>query len=250
MYETLKLAIVSFVLPPGGPLVLMLLGLLLLRRRPRAGRLLCITGVAALWLAALPIAAAGLVTALGGARPLDFAATASADAIVILGGGVRPQAAEYDGDTLGRLTLERTRYGAWLARKTALPVLVTGGRLREGTRTEAELMRDVLVAEYQVPVRWLEDQSRNTRENAQRAAQLLLRDGKRRIVLVMHGFDAARVPAQFEAAGLQVIPAPTQVPRWDALEVSDFLPSAAALQTSFYATYEILALCRDALWPD
>ena len=52
---------------------------------------------------------------------------ADAEAIVILGGGTRRNAPEYGGDTLGRLTLERVRYGAQVAKLTALPVLVTGG---------------------------------------------------------------------------------------------------------------------------
>ena len=53
-------------------------------------------------------------------------------AIVILGGGVRRHAAEYGGDTLGQLTLERVRYGARVARLTGLPVLVSGGSVFGG----------------------------------------------------------------------------------------------------------------------
>jgi hypothetical protein len=39
---------------------------------------------------------------------------------------------EYGGDTLGRLTLERVRYGARVAKKTGLPVLVAGGSVLVG----------------------------------------------------------------------------------------------------------------------
>ena len=46
---------------------------------------------------------------------------------MILGGGLRRSAPEYGGDTLGRLTLERLRYGAMLAKRTGLPVMVSGG---------------------------------------------------------------------------------------------------------------------------
>lgn len=245
MYETLKQLFVSFVLPPGGPIVLVAVGALLLRRHRHAGRALVIAGAAALWLASLPIVAAVLVTALGGARPLDLAAARQADAIVILGGGVRPKAAEYGGDTLGRLTLERVSYGAYLARQTGLPLLVTGGAPEPDVRAEADLMREALQRDYGVPVRWADNLARNTRQNATNAARLLHADGKRRVVLVMHGFDVRRARRLFEAAGLQVLAAPTQVPRWDDLGIADVLPSAAAFYTIHFDAYELLAAARE-----
>lgn len=242
--EFARLIGIALVLPPGGPIVLVALGLLLCRRRPRLGRTLAATGVITLWLASLPVVAHVLVTALGGARALDMTAARQADAIVILGGGVRPQALEYGGDTLGRLTLERVRYGAFLARQTGLPVLVTGGAAEPGVRAEADLMREALEREFGVPVRWADDRARNTRENAVHAARLLLAENRRRIVLVMHGFDVRRATREFERAGLQVIAAPTQVPRWDEFELADFLPAATALPVTHFALYELLALGR------
>lgn len=246
-YEVLKLAVTSLVLPPGGPLVLAAIGLGVMNQRPRVGRLLALAGLATLWLCSLPVVANAVVTALGGAQPLDLAAARRAEAIVILGGGVRPMALEYGGDTLGRLTLERVRYGALLAGGTGLPVLVTGGAPEQGVRAEAELMREALQREYGVPVRWIDDQARNTSENAANSAKLLSAEGIRRVILVMHGFDVRRATQSFSAAGLQVFAAPTQVPRWESLTLSDFLPSAAALLTSHFALYETLALGRDAV---
>jgi uncharacterized SAM-binding protein YcdF (DUF218 family) len=247
VYQTAKLLVMTLVLPPGGPAALMLLGVLVLRRRPGLGRGLAVAGAALLWASSLPIVAAALVTALGGARPLDPAGAKRAEAIVILGGGVRPLAPEYGGDTLGRLTLERVRYGAHLARRTGLPVLVTGGASEPAVRAEADLMRLALEAEFGIAVRWVDDSARNTRENARRSAKLLHADGLRRAIVVVHGFDVHRARREFEAAGLEVFAAPTQVPRWGLLELSDFLPSAAALQTTYYALYEVLALARDRL---
>ncbi len=246
MYAPFKLVVTTLVLPPGGPIVLALLGLMLLRRFPRAGRGLAFVGAVSLWLFSLPLVADALVVALGGAQPLDVAAARRADAIVILGGGVRPQALEYGGDTLGRLTLERVRYGAFLARQIGLPLLVTGGAPEPGVRAEADLMREALEREYGVPVRWTESRSRNTRENAVNVAEILAVAGKRRVLLVMHAFDARRAKRMFKAAGLEVIAAPTQLPGPGRPEVADFLPSVAALATSHYSLYEALALARDA----
>ena len=79
------------------------------------------------------------------------------------------------------------------------------------------------------------------------SAGILAADDKRRVVLVMHGFDVRRARALFESAGLEVIPAPTQVVRFDELEVADFLPRAGALATVHFALYELAALLREAL---
>lgn len=247
MYESFKLAFTTLVLPPGGPILLVLLGVLAWRRHPRAGRILSAAGALSLWLLSLPVVSAALVDAMGGGRPVDPSAAATAEAIVILGGGVRVQAPDYGGDTLGRLTLERVRYGALLARRTGLPVLVTGGATRDGVRPEAHLMRESLEREFGIAVRWVEDRARDTRQNAANAARVLGAEGKRRVLLVMHGFDVRRATALFEAAGLEVVAAPTLVPRLEGLEPSDLLPSAGALAVSHFALYEAAGLARDAV---
>jgi uncharacterized SAM-binding protein YcdF (DUF218 family) len=239
--DWLRQAVKTLVLPPGGPLLLIFLGLWLARRHA-AGRWLAAAGAMSLWLLSLPLVAAWLAASISPTRPVDLSAVRDAQAIVILGGGVRRNAAEYGGDTLGRLTLERTRYGARLARQTGLPVLVTGGSVKGDTRTEAQLMREALEGEFGVPVRWVEEQSRNTRENALRSAEVLKAAGVQRVLLVVHGFDVPRARAEFEATGLTVAVAPTQLPRLEGLVVGDVLPSVAALELSYWALYEHLAL--------
>src|SRR5206468_2400197 len=138
-----------------GPLVVAVIGLLLLRRRPRLGRAIAAFGVVLLLVLSTPIVAILLVRALDDSPVIDIGAAKSAQAIVILGGGIRLNAAEYGGDTLNRLTLERVRYGARVARLTGLPILVTGGSVHGG-QTEARLMQDALEHEFDVPVRWSE----------------------------------------------------------------------------------------------
>jgi uncharacterized SAM-binding protein YcdF (DUF218 family) len=248
VYETLKIAVMTLVLPPGGPLLMIGVGVLALRRYPRFGRAAALAGALSLWLCCLPVVAGALVTALGGSRPLDMTEAKTAEAIVILGGGVRPRAIEYGGDTLGRLTLERVRYGAFLARQTGLPILVTGGAPRPDVRAEAELMQEALKTEYGVDVRWVDSRSKDTRENAANTYLLLSSSGTYRVILVLHGFDVRRVRRNFEAAGLTVLPAPIQVPRWERVDLVDFLPSVGALWTAHFALYELLALLRDSVF--
>lgn len=230
----------ALVLPPIGPLALAILGAALLGRRPRLGRALLWTGLGLLVALSTGLVAGGLLRLVDDSPPVTQAQASSAQAIVILGGGVRTKAREYGGDTVGRLTLDRVRYGAMVARATGLPVLVTGGALR-GSESEATVMRETLEREFGVPVRWSEDRSRNTYENAQFSAARLEQEGIKRVVLVTHGFDMRRARAEFTAAGLEVVPAPTFVPADGTFDLTDLVPSVAALQASYYALYELLA---------
>ena len=237
---TLKAIFKALVLPPTGPMLVALFGVLLLRRAPRIGRALVWTGALTLVLLCLPVVA-GILARPFDMKPLDLADAKRAQAIVVLGGGTRRAAPEYGGDTLGRRTLERVRYGARVARETGLPVLVTGGVLPDVQSSEAALMREALEREYGVPVRWAEDRSRNTRENARLSAPMLKAGGVTIAVLVAHAIDMPRAKAEFAAAGIEVIPAPTGLAARAPIQIGDFVPSAPALQASHDAVYEILA---------
>jgi len=237
----LKAVVKALILPPTGPLVVAVIGLLVLHRRPRLGHAIAAFGVVLLLVLSTPIVAILLVRALDDSPVIDIGAAKSAQAMVILGGGTRRNAAEYGGDTLGRLTLERVRYGARVARLTGLPVLVTGGSVYGG-QTEAKLMRDALELEFGVPVRWLEARSRTTHENALYSAEILRSNGIDRVVLVAHSVDMARAKAEFAQYGVKVIPAPTGIPAAEFGGPLDYLPSMAGLQGSYYAIYEMVAI--------
>ena len=235
-----KKALTALVLPPTGPLVVAIVGLALQRVRPRLGRALAWAGVLALMAVSLPLVSYALLRAVASSPANDLAQPGGARAIVILGGGVRRAAPEYGGDTLGRLTLERVRYGAWVARKIRLPVLVTGGVVYGGT-AEAVLMKKALEEEFGVEVKWVEPSSRNTHENAVNSARMLRQAGIDSVILVAHGFDMRRAEAEFAAAGLKVMPAPTGIPNASYDNPLELLPSVGALQGSYYALYELLA---------
>jgi uncharacterized SAM-binding protein YcdF (DUF218 family) len=229
----------ALLLPPTVLILAALAGLVVARRRPHAGLWLASAAVTALLLLSVPLVASSLSRAwVGALAPLDLSRPVAAQAIVILGSGVHEDAPEWGGDTLGVATLERVRYGARVARATRLPVLVSGGRVRS-TAAEADLMRAALEDELGVPVRWVESASRTTHENAQRLARLLVPAGVTEVVLVAHAVDMPRAAAEVRAAGLRVVPAPIDLPRRGALELGDFLPGVAGLQTSWRVVYEM-----------
>jgi uncharacterized SAM-binding protein YcdF (DUF218 family) len=236
----LKALVRALVLPPTGPMLMAIVGLALWSRHPRAGRSLAALGVAVLLALSMPVVADFLGRIVDTSVPFDVDTARTAQAVVILGGGVRRNAPEYGGDTMATLTLERVRYGARVARLTGLPVLVSGGSVLGGT-PEARLMAAALEREFGVPVRWIEEGSRTTHENAVLSARTLKKDGIDRVVLVTHGLDARRATAEFEAQGFAVVNASTGLRGPPDYTLLYYLPSMAGLQRSYHATYEMLA---------
>lgn len=234
-----KAVLKVIVLPPCGPLLVALTGLAIIRRHPRTGRMLALLGVLTLFALSLPAVAWLLVRALYDGPAFELAHARTSQAVVILGGGVR-RAPEWGGDTMNRLTLERVRFGARVARLTGLPVLVSGGSTYGGT-PEAALMGDALRDEFGIQVRWEERASRTTAENAAHTASILRANGISRVVLVTHAFDVPRAAAEFAAQGIETVPAATHLPARRIDSVTDFMPSVGALQQSYYALYEMLA---------
>jgi uncharacterized SAM-binding protein YcdF (DUF218 family) len=240
-----KLLLKNLVLPPLGPLILAAAGLALAvvgRRRLRsAGLALSASGLVLLWALATPIVADALIRAVERYPALDLTQPVDAQAIVILSGGVRVGAPEYRMAAPNATTLLRLVYGARVARTTGLPVLVSGSRL------EATAMRETLEHDLAVTPRWVESRSRDTRENADRAAELLAPDGVRRIVLVTSAAHMARAVVEFERAGLAVVPAPAEP--WTRRErgILAWEPNANALERSQRALYELLGRSVQAL---
>jgi uncharacterized SAM-binding protein YcdF (DUF218 family) len=241
MFVTLKMILRTLILPPAGPLLAILAGLWLQRARSsvrarRVGAALIACGVGALWLLSTPVVADRIEHLAQREPALSLATPPDAQAIVILGGGSqRWRAPEYDNQSVATgALLERLNYGAYVARRTHLPVAVTG------TPLEAIAMRATLARDYGVTVRWFEASSRDTFENAALTARLLKPDGITRIVLITDAAHEWRAAHEFTAAGFTVVPAPTGIAVSPAPSPVRFLPTIAALNRSTEALYELL----------
>lgn len=241
MFVTLKSLLRTLILPPAGPLLVAFAGIWLLRARSsprarRAGWTLLVAGLATLWLLSMPIVAGVLARAAQRSPTLDPGRPIQAQAIVILAGSkARAVAPEYGGEPAANgALLERITYGAYLAHRTGLPVLVTG------TPTETQAMRATLARDFAVQVRWVESHSRDTFENAQLSAAILRAQGIARVVLVTDAAHEWRASAEFSSAGLAVVPAPVNV--WAPVQhdLSSFVPNSIALLESTEAVYELL----------
>ena len=227
-------------MPPAINLLLGLAGLLLYRRNARLALTLLTICIFSLYLLCTPAVSRLLVRGLEVhevANPQDL--TAKVDAIVVLGGGVY-RGYEYDAVTVSTLALPRLRYAAYLHRETKLPILVTGGTASHGAR-EGVVMAQVLEREFHVPVKWVEQRSRNTEENAAYSADLLRGAGIERVALVTHAMHMPRSLAAFSRHGLRAVPAPIEIvsrenPDWGGA----FFPRLYALRMSNIALHEYI----------
>jgi uncharacterized SAM-binding protein YcdF (DUF218 family) len=248
MFVTLKMLLRTLLLPPASPLLLAIVGLALLVRRrggtaaARTGAVLLIAGVASLWLLATPVVGEGL-TRLAEAYPaVDLSRPTQAQAIVILSGGSpRDFAPEYGGPAAAADLLERVAYGAYVARRTGLPVLVSG------TAEDVAAMSAVLARDFGIRVRWIDGRSRDTFENAQFSSRLLKAEGITRILLVTSSVHEWRATREFVGCGLAVEPAPVHV--WVSHHhiAVDYLPDAAGLLQSSDALHELVGDVAQAL---
>ena len=234
MFILLKSLARSLILPPAGPLIVAVLGLLLVSRRRRLGAALVVIGVGSLWLCATPVVA-DMLTRLAERYPsLDLSKPVNAQAIVILGGGGVRTAPEYGGLALEGPPLERINYGAFLARRTSLPVAVSGAP------DEARAMSTVLSRDFGITVRWAENESGDTFENARFSARLLQSAGIHRILLVTDSTHEWRAVHEFMGAGFDVVPAPVGGDVSRAHGVGAFIPHEAGLSRSSFALYELI----------
>jgi uncharacterized SAM-binding protein YcdF (DUF218 family) len=231
----LRTLLKELVLPPAGPILLALLGLLLLKRRALLARICLIAGLGSLWALSTPIVADGITRLVERYPPLDLQLAANAQAIVILGGGgQRTLAPEYAGPAAEPLLLERLSYGAYLAHKTGLPVLVTGFII------EARAMHDTLERNFGIEARWVDASSYNTYQNARNSARLLKADDVHRIVLVTRATHMWRSVQEFTEAGFEVVPAPVGILANRDFGILRLLPNPEALLRSHMAIYEML----------
>ncbi|AIC22624.1 MULTISPECIES: YdcF family protein [Pseudomonas] len=202
----------QLLLPPGLLLLLLLFAWWFRRSRPRLAGVCFALGLGGFWLMSLPV----MVEWGAGALESEPALTQSqwstlaeqADAIVVLGSGRERGDPAWGSDQPTGVGLERQRYAARLAKASGLPILTSGG-LHYGTPpTEAALMAESLLNDFDVKVRWQEGRSRTTWENAQFTAQVLEPQGVKRIVLVTQAWHMQRAVWSFEQAGFTVVPAP------------------------------------------
>jgi len=167
------------------------------------------------------------------------------DAIVVLGGGIRPAGGLRPVHELGNSTLRRTLCGATLIRQGHAPVIVFSGgnadpfiSLPPESGEMKKLAIGVGVLENTI---LLESVSRNTYESAKEAKQLL--EHRKHILLVTSAIHLPRAVRLYQKQGFRVTPVPCGYTvggtHWGPFT---FVPSAGALIRSSQAINEMVGM--------
>lgn len=211
MFLYLSKLLPLLIYPLGLACLLMLVALVTLWKRPR-------------W-AAVAISLALIVLLVGGngwtasylARSLEWqnlppAQVPNAEAIVVLGGAVRPAAPPRPSADLNEHG-DRVLYAAMLYQQKKAPlVILSGGRIEWfGNSSSESTDMATILNQIGVPASAIieEPDSRNTYENAVNVRKILESRGIQRVLLVTSAMHMPRSLLIFKRQGIAAIPAPT-----------------------------------------
>jgi uncharacterized SAM-binding protein YcdF (DUF218 family) len=228
----------SFVMPPTVFIALCLLAAWVALAWRRTGIVLMLVASTCLYLSALPVVSDQL------SRSLEMGLQGRADltgaeAIVVLSAGANRGNGKDEPDSLDGFSLERLASATRLYRIVRLPVAVTGGRLFGSTNNLGRLMKEELEQNFGIPVRWSEEESRTTFENAEFTARLLKADHIGSVIVVTHAWHLRRAIWSFEHVGIHALQWPVAKTNVEAADIDDFLPSVGALSRTFYNPAEL-----------
>jgi uncharacterized SAM-binding protein YcdF (DUF218 family) len=211
----LKKLITPFLLPPGIFVVGLLLSALwfLMKKNWKAG--FVNMGIGCLmWAISVSPVSDRMLRGLESEQAVPQNVTG--DVIILLGGGVYSRAPDLTGlgipsdHAMGRLVT-----AARLHKRLGIPVIVCGGQVFENTSAEAPILRRFLI-DLGVPTSdiLMDQNSKDTFENAKYSQQLVKRYGFGKPLLVTSGYHMRRSVLAFKKMGLEVTPVPSGTKTW------------------------------------
>jgi uncharacterized SAM-binding protein YcdF (DUF218 family) len=221
MFLFLSKLLPLFIYPLGFASVMMLVALVTFWKRPRLAAIALALAFLATFFPSNAWVANGIVHSLESQYLPTTIPTA--DAIVVLGGAIRPQVAPRPWIDVMEAG-DRPLYGAQLYLQGKAPlVILSGGRIEwrgGGSLSESADMAKLVMAMGVPASAILQDPtSLNTRENAVNVKKIMQDKGIRKILLVTSALHMPRSMAIFKKLGVEAIAAPT-----------DFLVSNQELQ--------------------
>jgi uncharacterized SAM-binding protein YcdF (DUF218 family) len=221
----------SSLIPPNLFIFLAMVGVALAWRSRRAGLALATAAVACLYLVATPVVGFLLIRAADNIVRVvpTLPLPAPPGAIVVLSAEYRHSNVPGGRDMVGPVTLERLAEAAREQRRTGLPILVSGGWLKDADDSLAGMMAESLQNDFHVPVRWREERSLTTYENASAR-------------VVTNPWHMARAFWSFYAVGYPVVAASLREGQSLELSPSIVFPQVPALLDSYYALHELIGL--------
>ncbi|PJG85222.1 YdcF family protein [Conservatibacter flavescens] len=246
MFELTRL-ISTLILPPANILILWLLSLLLLKLQYKKLSLFtALLSASLLYIVSIPYTTETLSKTLVHEDHLSIQDYRQAQAIVVLGAGLRDNKELYSSLTVPAIALERMRYAAYLYQETHLPLLVTGAS--PNGNSEAKVMAREFEQFFHTPVKWLEEQALNTKQNAVLSKKILEKSNINKIILVTNQWHMQRAKLLFEQQGFQVFPASVGQglpPQSYGIKFMHFIPQSAALNANMQLLKEWIGYWKE-----
>jgi uncharacterized SAM-binding protein YcdF (DUF218 family) len=255
--ESWKPVVAALLLPPVPLLLLLLLGARLILPRRGLGWTIVLLSTVLMWLSTTTGASRLLAQqvlrpppSLNALRLAEIKAQVQAKrpvTVVVLGGGLHPLSPEYGVSNLNDQSLERLRYGLWLGRETGATVGFSGGLgwvQQEVGTPEGQVAQRIATQEFGRPLKWIEDASRDTHENAARTIALLRPQGIQQVLLVTHDYHMRRALQEFKLVappGMEIVPAPLGVITQNPIDPLTWLPTARGFESVRQVLRELLA---------
>jgi uncharacterized SAM-binding protein YcdF (DUF218 family) len=241
MLFALKKIITSMVLPPGIFILCFAVFSGYLRfRKERIWKLSLAVSII-FYLLSIPLTGSRLISFVEYPND-DMNSFKHADVIVVAGGGVTEGVKDLSGVSIpANESALRVLDAVRLHRIYHKPIIITGGSAA-GSEAEAfvdaRFLKDCGVSNKDII---LEDQARDTEENARYVKQICDAKKFRSVLLVTSAFHAKRAKSFFEREGLKVFVYPSgSMNGKKSLAWIDFLPSPGALRVSALAIREIV----------
>ena len=170
--------------------------------------------------------------------------TPKGDVIVMLGGGALPDPPDVDGTgTLCSSPANRLLTTVRLYRMLHVPILLSGGQVYSDSGPEARIACRVLIS-LGVPEEdiLVETKSVNTTQNARFSAEIIEEHGFHQPILVTSAFHMKRAMLNFERAGVEAVPYPTDymVSRHPVFHYTKLRPQTEALLDNVTVLQETL----------
>ena len=231
-------------LPPGLFILLLLISLFLLKKDKKKYLTLSliITCICIYLLSIEPVKNLMIMPLEDKYPPLKLDSYSDIDYIVILSGGIIPSSPDEEGKgSLSLMSLKRVLHGAFLHKKSNLPIIMTGGRVLRDKHVESEAeVAERMLIRLGIPAKKIhvEHRSRNTRESAFYIKKIF---SPKKIILVTSAFHMPRSVYCFRRQKINCIPAPTNyLSNRDKFNLLSFLPSVGNLSGSYVAMKEYI----------
>jgi uncharacterized SAM-binding protein YcdF (DUF218 family) len=216
---------------------------ILLRRRARLAIGLQVLGLAVLYVFSIEPVAGALIRSTEAGVRATYRPEVVYDAVIVLGGGLDPDATEISGRPEYNSAGDRILRGYELLREgRARNVLLSGGTL--DPRPEAIIEAEVLARQLQQwgiePGRiFTEGKSRNTRENALESQKIIEQQGWKTLLLVTSAAHLPRAYGCFAALGIRPDTFVADVRSPPGKRPASWLPRAYHLSASSEALREL-----------